>query len=207
MWIITSLGLGHIQLIIIAGLAFCSYWRRFIFWPAIAAFASSGLASIVIKKIQLIIIAGLAFCSYWRHFIFWPAIAAFASSGLISIVIKKLVGGNRPSVYYPQWVAPDEFITGNSFASGHTITSFAIAVVIFYYTRSLGKRWIGWLALVIAALVAFSRVYRGVHWPSDVIIGALIGSLCGYVCARLFDKKSRKADTEPSPDFGRGHQD
>ncbi len=73
--------------------------------------------------------------------------------------------------------APDpllQFTVGHSLPSGHAATSFAGAVVLAYYFRRLAP----WLVL-LAAGVAFSRVYVGVHYPFDVLLGSAIGALWG----------------------------
>lgn len=67
--------------------------------------------------------------------------------------------------------------TDYSFPSGHSSASFAAAAAIFAYK----KRW-GAAALVLAALIAFSRLYLYVHFPTDVLGGSLLGCLFG-VCA------------------------
>ncbi len=70
---------------------------------------------------------------------------------------------------------------GNSFPSGHASNNFAVATVcsIFYRRR-------GWLAFLPATLVAYSRIYTGAHWPSDVVISCLIGAGIGLlVCAAI----------------------
>ena len=64
-----------------------------------------------------------------------------------------------------------------SFPSGHTAASFASAVVLF---RTLPKKY-GIPLLILAFLIGFSRMYVGVHYPSDVLGGLLVGSLTGLV--------------------------
>jgi undecaprenyl-diphosphatase len=63
---------------------------------------------------------------------------------------------------------------GKSFPSSHAANCFALATVISVFYRRRG-----WIAFVPAVLVALSRMYVGVHWPSDVLAGCLIGILCG----------------------------
>lgn len=78
-----------------------------------------------------------------------------------------------------------------SFPSGHSIASFEGAFAIFLYD----KRW-GAAALVLAALIAFSRLYLMVHYFTDVIVGALLGILFAYLAYRIYravsDKLSKK---------------
>jgi undecaprenyl-diphosphatase len=61
-----------------------------------------------------------------------------------------------------------------SFPSGHTSASFAAAVSIFYYN----KKWFGISALVFATLIAFSRLYLYVHFPTDILGGIVLGIVC-----------------------------
>lgn len=70
--------------------------------------------------------------------------------------------------------------SGWSFPSGHSCASFAAATVLF----RKDKRW-GAAALILAALIAFSRVFLFVHYPTDVLAGVALGVLCGIVATRL----------------------
>ncbi len=80
----------------------------------------------------------------------------------------------------------------SSFPSGHTLMSFAPATILFLKNHELGK-----YALFIAGFVGLSRIYVGVHYPSDVFAGILIGLLCAFVVKKGFEvfdfnKKSLK---------------
>ena len=73
--------------------------------------------------------------------------------------------------------------TAYSFPSGHTGSSFAAATAIFLWN----KKW-GIPALILALVIALSRVYLFVHYPTDVMAGALLGVLCAVAVAFVFKK-------------------
>lgn len=77
--------------------------------------------------------------------------------------------------------------TDFSFPSGHTVASFEGAVVIF----SQNKKW-GIPALILAALVAFSRLYLYVHYPSDVLVGLVIGVINAVLAVLIVNAVIKK---------------
>jgi len=110
------------------------------------------------------------------------------ADALSSSVIKKSVKRVRPcnDIEFKEEVAVRVRCgSGYSFTSSHAANHFAISTVlilIFY------RRWkhILWLALLWAALVSFAQVYVGVHYPLDVIAGALLGTVIGCLTGFVF---------------------
>ena len=116
----------------------------------------------------------------------WRAIgAAILTEGVgitLFLQIKRLANRPRPCAYEPHcWAVllpPDQF----SFPSGHTITAFSVAVSLslFYPTLAAGL-------LFCAISVAASRVVLGMHFLSDVLAGAAIGSALAFGAVWLLD--------------------
>ena len=73
------------------------------------------------------------------------------------------------------------------FVSSHSANMFAIAVSLgaFFYREN---KWLIYLMLLWAGIIAYSRMYLGVHYPSDVLVGGLVGSLIGFVIYKLSNK-------------------
>ena len=116
------------------------------------------------------------------------AVARLGSLLINNNLIKNIVQRPRPYVTFtdlqiiiPQ---PSEF----SFPSGHTSSSFASAAVFY---RHLPKKF-GVPAVILAALIGFSRLYVGVHYPTDVLAGAVMGILLSYMAEYLVDFLAKK---------------
>lgn len=110
--------------------------------------------------------------------------------------LKKLVERPRPFVTFSEIVPLIPKPRSFSFPSGHSSGSFSAAMVLLYM---LPKKY-GVPAVVLAAMIAFSRMYVGVHYPADVIVGTLVGImnsvlayyLVKYVGELLKKKKDMK---------------
>lgn len=122
--------------------------------------------------------------------LFRPEARRAAASGLISLLfsvminnamLKNLVARIRPFDHIHELKIlirrPKDF----SFPSGHTSSSFAVATVFL----CMLPLWIGISALLLASLIAFSRLYLGAHYPSDVLCGMLLGILFAFLAQIL----------------------
>lgn len=92
-----------------------------------------------------------------------------------NLILKNLVARARPCSLNTTVNLLISAPTDYSFPSGHTTSSFAAAVIWYHADKRFGVP-----ALILAFLIAFSRLYLYVHFPSDVIAGALIGAAIGH---------------------------
>lgn len=106
---------------------------------------------------------------------------------ITNVALKNIVARTRPfdanSSIIPLIPKPHDF----SFPSGHTSTSFAGALICY---RMLPTKY-GIAAVVLATLIGLSRLYLGVHYPSDVIGGVLVGLFCSTVAYRTLNRTSK----------------
>lgn len=112
------------------------------------------------------------------------ALAAMALGALCTnMVIKPLVARPRPWLdvagLIPLIQEPDPY----SFPSGHTCAAFAAGMI---WVRTLPKLGLRVFAVVLAVFMGLSRLYVGVHYPTDVMAGALIGGCCAWLVWKYY---------------------
>ena len=116
-----------------------------------------------------------------------PLILADAIGGLgVAQVLKTFVDRDRPSNL--SWAITQEHWTSASFPSGHTTTAFAVSVMLVLLTWDTKLRTLGLATLPVAILVGISRIYRGVHWPTDVLAGACFGTATACILYLVLPK-------------------
>lgn len=98
-------------------------------------------------------------------------------------LFKSLIRRKRPFEQYEDITIfiPEPY--GSSFPSGHSATGFCSAMIIAYYDPFYGT-----LALILAGLIAFSRLYLRVHFFSDVVVGSITGCICSILLMMFVNK-------------------
>lgn len=107
---------------------------------------------------------------------------SLALSHVISQILKPIIGRPRPFVTTPGVPLLIHTPGGYSCPSGHSASSFAAATIIWLFNNRFGTA-----ALILALLIAFSRVFLFVHYPSDTVLGSLLGVLCAFIVLYLYN--------------------
>lgn len=124
------------------------------------------------------------FILHLRRRIFWELVgAAILSRIVITETIRLLWDRARPfaELGFRPLV---EHSASASFPSGHAAFFFALSGIVFAYNKRMGT-----LFFLLSTIISASRVMAGIHWPSDVLGGAVIGIGSAYVVMRLLNKR------------------
>jgi undecaprenyl-diphosphatase len=111
--------------------------------------------------------------------------------------IKRTVNRDRPFVTYPLDVFPNSIDeTGKSMPSGHTAFAFTTATSLF---TAYPKWYVGLPLYAWATSVGYSRLYLGQHYPSDVLMGAVVGTGSALASNWLYKKLTHKKEQKKAP--------
>lgn len=142
------------------------------FWDVLAIFLAEWLPYLLV--IAFFVLLYYQKTARRRIYLFCEAaLTIILARGIIATTIHYFYHEPRPFSFYSFTPLFNE--TGWSFPSGHATWFFALALVVWFANR----RW-GWWFFALAVLMGAARVYAGVHWPLDIVGGAVIGLLCAW---------------------------
>lgn len=168
-------------------------------WEFDLLYAIQNMHSPILDKIMI------ALSTIGNAGIFWMALAVIffitkkyrklginmAIAMALTYIVGNLILKNAIARQRPCWIDTDVVLLVKSpkdfsFPSGHSMNGFTGAVSIYLNDKKLGIA-----AIVLATLIAFSRLYNFVHFPTDVFIGAIIG-ICSALLVNWFMNRSKK---------------
>ena len=152
--------------------------------PAVTSFmvAISTWGGTFPLAIMTCVVAGICFAKSSLRFRGFATLLGMSAGVLLVELIKQTVARERPNIV--PWAVPDSTITSLSFPSGHASNNalFIVLVLSILATVVQNKR-LWWLlastGFMWVLAMGVSRIYLGVHWPTDVIAGWCIGGLIG----------------------------
>ncbi|MBS1715921.1 MAG: phosphatase PAP2 family protein [Armatimonadetes bacterium] len=191
---VTFSGLGYLQAIPLLSRLFAHRAKAVM----VVAFLCTTVLAFAVERHVLAAVAAAALFGLFSGLdraVAGRALVSLAVAGLLRLGIVQFLPRARPSNL--EFSMPLEDLHGStSFPSGHATTSFAVAAVVCWcYGKGAKGTWAAWI-LVWAVLVGLSRVYVGVHFPSDVIAAALLGLASGSLVFWFWPV----AETGPKPE-------
>ena len=127
-----------------------------------------------------------SFKKYWP--LVWQAITAGIVARLFfTEIIRWILPRHRPFVENDVHLLLD-YINQSAFPSGHAAFYFAISTVVYFYNKKTGILFFG-----ASFLICLSRVFCGIHWPLDILAGAIVGIFSGWLIIYSYQHKSAKS--------------
>lgn len=151
-----------------------------------------GTIPVVSLVVGLSIVFALAF-KRWRESA--TLMTALSLEALVFLTVSTLIGRSRPPIEQLDASPPTA-----SFPSGHVgaATALYLTLAVIVWWRTQNAMWRGLATLLAVALpvsVAFSRMYRGMHFVTDVVVGFLLGAAAAWVAVRVVTAASERRAT------------
>ena len=144
-------------------------------------FSDTETAVVIVVPLLLIAWAARSRRREWQRAALAVGLSVLAAF-LIGYALKYGIGRPRPYELYPELLRPFSLERTPSFPSGHATSSMALAVALWLNYR---RRWLTALSVGWSLCVCLSRVYEGVHYPTDVAAGIVLGAAVAWAVRRL----------------------
>lgn len=160
---------------------------KYIWLDTLAIFFAKSFGYIVVLLLLLFLIKNLK--KYWQMVTLAILSGIFARFIVVSI-IRWLLERSRPFVENHVNLLVDH-VNQSAFPSGHAAFFFAVSTVVYLYNKKAGI-----LFFIAGFLISISRVFVGIHWPSDILAGALVGIFSALLILLSFRKFSSVAKSQ-----------
>jgi len=156
-----------------------------VFWDTFFVFAAEKLSFIAVGAFLVLFILLRKNGKVKNDFFYITLFSAFIARFGIVEIMRLFYNRERPFEVFSisQLI---EHSSGNSFPSGHAAFFFALAVGIYFYNKKAGAWFIG-----AAGLISFARIYGGIHYPLDIIVGAVIGTVVAIIIHSIVYRSTR----------------
>lgn len=158
----------------------------------------SGLADTPVVIATCLVVVGL---TWWGTRQWWFAVVpaiALSAEATVFLTSSALIGRDRPEVDHLDHAPPT-----SSFPSGHTGASTAVYLAFALLATRIRHGALRVTVIVLCSLVpvgvALSRVYRGMHHPTDVIAGLAVGGTCALIAWTWMPERQHAVDADPAP--------
>ena len=139
--------------------------------------------------------------NWWWWIIFFlctVALTDMVGARVFKLAFERLRPCNDPAFASSVRLLLKECVGGYSFVSNHAANHFGIATFFYFTLRNYLPKWT-WIVWLWAFSISYAQIYVGVHYPFDVVGGALLGVLFGLFLALFFNKKFGFANFDKKP--------
>jgi undecaprenyl-diphosphatase len=156
----------------------------------------TALGGIAVLSLVTAAVAGYLWMEQ-KHHAMWLLLASTLGALLLSFALKAAIDRPRPDL-----IEHRSHVVTQSFPSGHSMLSAAVYLTLGALLARLHRRWslriyFISIAMLLTALVGVSRVYLGVHWPTDVLAGWTAGLAWAILCWGVARALQRRGSVEP----------
>jgi undecaprenyl-diphosphatase len=168
------------------------------FWDKVM-YMLSGKIIWVPLYIAILVFIGIQYKKKFPFILLFIALAVFltdqSSVHLFKNVFERLRPCREPSLQGMVHLVNGKCPGLYGFVSSHAANSFNVALISLMFIK---KRWFTIIILAWAAIIGYSRIYLGVHYPGDVICGSMLGALIGWGVYRLYEFTDKKLQARRS---------
>lgn len=154
-----------------------SFALKYLWLDVVAIFFARYFGWVLVGILILFLIKN--FKKYWKM-VATVFVSAILARFIITEVIRWLWSRTRPFIGEEINLLLPHRLTG-SFPSGHAAFFFALSLIVYFYNKKAGI-----LFFIASALIGVSRVFSGLHWPSDILVGAIVGLFSAWLINKIF---------------------